>query len=65
MHKVDYVMQLEFVEMATKWLGYSAKGDRHAGGVEKLIAEKEALMREKLSAVKIQSSKLIFIETTC
>jgi len=51
--------------MATKWLGYSAKGDKHEGGVEKLIAEKEALMREKQSAVKIQSSKFIFVFHTC
>eukprot|EP01035_Chromulina_nebulosa_P021049 gene21049-27276_t len=47
--------ELEFVEMATKWLGYSPRGQGHAGGVEQLIAEKEALVIETNGAIKIQS----------
>ena len=43
--------------MANKWLGYSPKGEGRPGGVEKLIADKEALIRESKGAIKIQSSK--------
>jgi hypothetical protein len=50
---------LEFVEMATKWLGYSPRGQNHTGGVEQLIAEKEALIIETNGAIKIQSSKTL------
>ena len=45
--------------MATKWLGYSPRGQGHAGGVEQLIAEKEALVIETNGAIKIQSSKTL------
>ena len=55
--KISENLQLEFVEMATKWLGYSPRGQGHAGGVEQLIAEKEALVIETNGAIKIQSSK--------
>lgn len=42
--------------MATKWLGYTPRGQGYAGGVEQLIAEKEALILETNGAIKIQSS---------
>ena len=54
--------QLEFVEMATKWLGYSPRGQGLVGGVEQLIAEKEALILETYGAIKIQSSTKITVK---
>ena len=48
--------------MATKWLGYSARGQGLVGGVEQLIAEKEALILETYGAIKIQSSTKITVK---